>query len=543
MKKQNISRLLMGAATITLATMVANGEAKASEETPTQSPVQQTQQTPVQQTQRAQATFDSQHVSDAQRAFYHTLHINGITDSQHQGYIKQLRQNPNHETTAQNVFSESTKDSNNPDRRLAQRNAYFEIIHNPKLSSQERERYIGQLIENPDHSQQIWIESNRVPSGNSGNTASEADFLNFTQSKPLQLNQHTPKYQQKHHLPSQNQYNTATEAEFEKFVYPNHKIKLEHQQKHHEYLTNLNRDNTLVDEDLHKIIDTFKPIPVSQTAKAETPSVKLAPLFPYKDLSNEEIFSHLRHLRDTKQISNVDLESLLKWFPPIGVNQNKTVQLSTLFPDNNLSGERLLNDLRELYKVNRISKANLEKLLSYFPPIPVKNETSATNGQTQSATSAVKTSTAHVAQAPKVTPSVQSEKASTSYYQSVKNFFSESYNKIANTFNGYKTKYENTKYYVSTYFKYKNTIDKFVLTTLGDDASSHIRPLKVRPNDNVAYNALLHARNFFTEGINTGKVLHAFYKHPTTVKNVIATADTASALKNIASAFVSNWWK
>lgn len=96
---------------------------------------------------------------------------------------------------------------------------------------------------------------------------------------------------------------------------------------------------------------------------------------------------------------------------------------------------------------------------------------------------------------------------------------------------------------MSTYFKYKNTIDKFVLTTLGDDASSHIRPLKVRPNDNVAYNALLHARNFFTEGINTGKVLHAFYKHPTTVKNVIATADTASALKNIASAFVSNWWK
>lgn len=506
MKKQNISRLLMGAATITLATMVANGEAKASEETPTQSPVQQTQ--------RAQATFDSQHVSDAQRAFYHTLHINGITDSQRQRYIKQLRQNPNHETTAQNVFSESTKDSNNPDRRLAQRNAYFEIIHNPKLSSQERERYIGQLIENPDHSQQIWIESNRVPSGNSGNTASEADFLNFTQSKPLQLNQNTQQYQQKHHLPSQNQYNTATEAEFEKFVQPT-----------------------------HKIIDTFKPIPVAQNAKAETPSVKLAPLFPYKDLSNEEIFSHLRHLRDTKQISNADLESLLKWFPPIGVTQNKTVQLSALFPDNNLSGERLLNDLRELYKVNRISKADLEKLLSYFPPIPVKNEASATNGQTQSATSAVKTSTAHVAQAPKVTPSVQSEKASTSYYQSVKNFFSESYNKIANTFNGYKTKYENTKYYVSTYFKYKNTIDKFVLTTLGDDASSHIRPLKVRPYDNVAYNALLHARNFFTEGINTGKVLHAFYKHPTTVKNVIATADTASALKNIASAFVSNWWK
>ncbi|UOC13150.1 B domain-containing protein [Staphylococcus agnetis] len=162
MRKQNISRLLIGAATLTLATMVANGEAKASEYTTHQ------QHAPQQQ------AHQNDH-KDVQRAYYHLIHLKGIDEAQRSRFLQQLHDNPTKET-AQNVFSESTKDVNNPERRLAQRNAYFSVVNNPDISSADRERYIKKIIENPDHSQQIWIESNSVPSQNKDNSATEEEL-------------------------------------------------------------------------------------------------------------------------------------------------------------------------------------------------------------------------------------------------------------------------------------------------------------------------------------------------------------------------------
>ncbi len=145
MKNKYIAKLLMGVATVSIATIVSNGQADASEQ------VQENSKTTL-----PPQTFESAKVSPEQKAFYQVLHMEGITEEQRDQYLKQLHEDKN---SAQNVFSESIKDSQRPDRRVGQQNAFYEILNNEDITDEQRDRYISEIKENPDAAQKVFVES------------------------------------------------------------------------------------------------------------------------------------------------------------------------------------------------------------------------------------------------------------------------------------------------------------------------------------------------------------------------------------------------
>ncbi|MBA8759885.1 IgG-binding protein SBI [Staphylococcus schleiferi subsp. coagulans] len=145
MKNKYIAKLLMGVATVSIATIVSNGQADASEQ------VQENSKTTL-----PPQTFESAKVSPEQKAFYQVLHMEGITEEQRDQYLKQLHED---KESAQNVFSESIKDSQRPERRVGQQNAFYEILNNEDITDEQRDRYISQIKEDPDASQKVFDES------------------------------------------------------------------------------------------------------------------------------------------------------------------------------------------------------------------------------------------------------------------------------------------------------------------------------------------------------------------------------------------------
>ncbi|EIZ4628656.1 B domain-containing protein [Staphylococcus pseudintermedius] len=146
MKTKYTAKLLIGAATISLATFISQGNAHASEQTTGLAPTQ-----PV--------NFDSINVTPDQKTFYQVLHMEGISEDQREQYLKQLHEDP---SSAQNVFSESIKDAIHPERRVAQQNAFYSVLHNDDLSEEQRDAYIGRIKEDPDQSQEVFVESLNV---------------------------------------------------------------------------------------------------------------------------------------------------------------------------------------------------------------------------------------------------------------------------------------------------------------------------------------------------------------------------------------------
>ncbi|UXT62722.1 B domain-containing protein [Staphylococcus aureus] len=489
MNNKNISILLMGAATITLATMIANGEAKAAEETNTTGHQPETNQ-----------------VDNAQRAYYKVLNLEGISEEQRQTHIQTLRDNPNR---AQEVFSESIKDSHHPERRAGQQNAYYNILNNDSLTDDDKNHYISQLRQNPDKSQDIW-------------------------------------YQTLHHQPEANHNTEQTPSESTPKVN-------ETTQQTSGHLTReqaIARDNELTSETNTSLSELLKTDSIENRRQAQR-NVNKAPLDVKPQLQQQLDFITAQHDETVRQNSQKATEVTNSTIDDANARQDEQVRkinetLTQLDKNDSIDHRR-----QAQHEVNKAPHDMKERLQKQLDLIIQKHDT-----QKPSTTVATETQTIPNAETPKVEAPTQTEIApkAPSYYQTFKNYVTDGYNKLSETFNkgynyvadtykDYSKKYQDAKYYVGKYYEYKGIVDKSVLITLGGGLNSYINPLETKDEYSTIYNAYAKTRNYVTEGINTGKVLYAFYQNPNTVKNAIKVAETATTFKNTVSNLLSVFWK
>lgn len=471
MKNKNISRVLMGAATITLATMIANGEAKAEEHTETS----------------AQHTATTQ-VDDAQRAYYKVLHLEGLTNEQRSNYVQQLHNNPG---SAQEVFSESIKDSNNQERRVGQQNAYYSILKNNKLTEAEKNNYITQLKQNPDKSQEIWYQSLHHQAQTDNNVESTTP-------------ENTPKLNETDHSTTNNNGHLTREQAFA-------------------------RDNELTSNANTSLSELLKNDTIENRRNAQR-NVNKAPLDVKQQLQNQLdliIAQHDAKVRDNSTKTTENINNSVEDAQARIDERVRTINeaLTTLESKDTIKNRR--HAQREVNKAPHYMQDRLQKQLDLLIAKLDNEKLTKTTDKNEVTPKATE---------PKQTEKVEKAPQSPSYYQAIKNY-------ITDTFNSYKAKYDNAKYYVGKYYEYKGIVDKSVLITLGGGLNSYINPLETKDEYSTLYNTYAKTRNYITEGINTGKVLYAFYQNPGVVKTAIDTANTVSSITGTISSFFSSLLK
>lgn len=477
MKNKNISRLLMGAATITLATMVANGEAKAAESTET---------TPAQHTQTSDVT-------DAQRAFYKVLHLEGITEEQRNHYIQTLHTQPER---AQEVFSESIKDSNNQERRAGQQNAFYEILNNENLSENQKTEALAEIQKNPDKSQDVWYQTLHTETHTNNNLESTTP-------------EHTPNLNES----TQNTGHLTREQAFA-------------------------RHNELTSDANTSLSELLKTDSIDNRRNAQR-NVNKAPLDVKEQLQKQLDLIIAQHEANAQKTADTTHNSIQDAYARQDAQVRKINEaLTTLEKEDSIKNRRQAQ--REVNKAPHYMQERLQKQLDLLIQ---KHATSKTTVATETLSSNQNT------EAPKVEAPAKTETApkSPGYYQAFKNYISETFNNgykyVIDTYKNYSKKYEDAKYYVGKYYEYKGIVDKTVLTTLGGGLKTHIAPLEIKNDNTAIYNAYAKTRNYITEGINTGKVLYAFYKNPGVVKAAIDTANTVSSITGTISSFFSSLLK
>lgn len=477
MKNKNISRLLMGAATITLATMVANGETKAAESTET---------TPAQHTQTSDVT-------DAQRAFYKVLHLEGITEEQRNHYIQTLRTQPER---AQEVFSESIKDSNNQERRAGQQNAFYEILNNENLSENQKTEALAEIQKNPDKSQDVWYQTLHTETHTNNNLESTTP-------------EHTPNLNES----TQNTGHLTREQAFA-------------------------RHNELTSDANTSLSELLKTDSIDNRRNAQR-NVNKAPLDVKEQLQKQLDLIIAQHEANAQKTADTTHNSIQDAYARQDAQLRKINEsLTTLEKEDSIKNRRQAQ--REVNKAPHYMQERLQKQLDL---IIQKHATSKTTVATETLSSNQNT------EAPKVEAPAKTETApkSPGYYQAFKNYISETFNNgykyVTDTYKDYSKKYKDAKYYVGKYYQYKGIVDKSVLSALGGGLKTHIAPLEIKNDNTAIYNAYAKVRNYVTEGINTGKVLYAFYKNPGVVKAAIDTANTVSSITGTISSFFSSLLK
>ncbi|EIK0324790.1 B domain-containing protein [Staphylococcus pseudintermedius] len=489
MKTKYTAKLLIGAATISLATFISQGNAHASEQTTGLAPAQ-----PV--------NFDSINVTPDQKTFYQVLHMEGISEDQREQYLKQLHEDP---SSAQNVFSESIKDAIHPERRVAQQNAFYSVLHNDDLSEEQRDAYIGRIKEDPDQSQEVFVESLNV----APKAESHEDRLIELQNKNLmEANEALKALQQEDSI----QNRRAAQRAVNKLT----------PDSANAFQKELDQINAPRDAKIKADAEAKKQAPeVSAPQIEDAPTTEVAPS-PKQDMPKV----------DKKEEDKVESDTEVKEVPKADTEKN---------PQSKDTSKT--EQAKETPKVEQSPKT--EKAEEAPKAETPQNGNKA---QTEEAKPEVKDNVKNTPSAP-VLP--ETGKATTSTLESYWNSFKDSVNKgytyikqslesgyqyLKGQYDYITKKYNNAKYYTKMYSNHKSTIDQSVLAILGKTGSSaYIKPLNIEENSNVFYKAYAKTRNFATESINTGKVLYTLYQNPTVVKSAFTAIETANTVKNAIS--------
>ncbi|EGQ3902762.1 IgG-binding protein SBI [Staphylococcus pseudintermedius] len=489
MKTKYTAKLLIGAATISLATFISQGNAHASEQTTGLAPAQ-----PV--------NFDSINVTPDQKTFYQVLHMEGISEDQREQYLKQLHEDP---SSAQNVFSESIKDAIHPERRVAQQNAFYSVLHNDDLSEEQRDAYIGRIKEDPDQSQEVFVESLNV----APKAESHEDRLIELQNKNLmEANEALKALQQEDSI----QNRRAAQRAVNKLT----------PDSANAFQKELDQINAPRDAKIKADAKAKKQAPkVSAPQIEDAPTTEVAPS-PKQDMPKV----------DKKEEDKVESDTEVKEVPKADTEKN---------PQSKDTSKT--EQAKETPKVEQSPKT--EKAEEAPKAETPQNGNKA---QTEEAKPEVKDNVKNTPSAP-VLP--ETGKATTSTLESYWNSFKDSVNKgytyikqslesgyqyLKGQYDYITKKYNDAKYYTKMYSNHKSTIDQSVLAILGKTGSSaYIKPLNIEENSNVFYKAYAKTRNFATESINTGKVLYTLYQNPTVVKSAFTAIETANTVKNAIS--------
>ncbi|EHV5251961.1 Ig-binding surface protein Sbi/SpsK [Staphylococcus pseudintermedius] len=503
MKTKYTAKLLIGAATISLATFISQGNAHASEQTTGLAPAQ-----PV--------NFDSINVTPDQKTFYQVLHMEGISEDQREQYLKQLHEDP---SSAQNVFSESIKDAIHPERRVAQQNAFYSVLHNDDLSEEQRDAYIGRIKEDPDQSQEVFVESLNV----APKAESHEDRLIELQNKNLmEANEALKALQQEDSI----QNRRAAQRAVNKLT----------PDSANAFQKELDQINAPRDAKIKADAEAKKQAPeVSAPQIEDAPTTEVAPSPKPNETQEEQKPNVSTPEKDTKTEKTEEAKE--KDTNKADAEKKPEVDKSSKTEKNTQSEKAPKVESKEQAEKATENNKGADTKKEMQPAPSTEN-----NGNNNA-----------VAPSAPVLPETGEATTSTlgSYWNAFKDSVNKGYAYVKNSITSglqylkgqydYITgKYNDAKYYTKMYSKYKSTIDKSVLALFNNNGTSaHIAPLTIDESSNVFYKAYAKTRNFATESINTGKVLYTLYQNPAVVKSAFTAIETANTVKNVFSSLLS----
>ncbi|ANS91016.1 LysM peptidoglycan-binding domain-containing protein [Staphylococcus pseudintermedius] len=103
---------------------------------------------------------------EQQNAFYEILHLPNLTEEQRNGYIQSLKDDPsvsaNILVEAKNMNVNQTPTQPAPSFDEAQQNAFYEIVNLPNLTEEQRNGFIQSLKDDPSVSKDILVEAKKL---------------------------------------------------------------------------------------------------------------------------------------------------------------------------------------------------------------------------------------------------------------------------------------------------------------------------------------------------------------------------------------------